>query len=58
LLDEKIIIILIERIKNAKINPLTDKPFKVDDIKIDSYKAIVTERLEKDQNQKNTPQPA
>lgn len=41
--------ILIERIQNGKINPVTSLPFRVDDIKIDEIRTAVNEKLQNTQ---------
>lgn len=45
MLDNDIIEILLERIQNCKINPVTSQPFKVEDIKIEKFKTAVEEKL-------------
>lgn len=43
--NDKIVEILVERIKNGKINPVTKEPFKLEDIKIEEIKIAVAEQL-------------
>lgn len=36
---------LVRKIKNAELNPLTNKPFALEDIKLDEYKIEVENKL-------------
>ena len=44
-MDEKIIKILVDRIENKKINPVTEQPFKIEDIKLIDYRKEVEMRI-------------
>jgi hypothetical protein len=44
-MDEKIIKILLDRIQSGKISPVTNEPFKLEDIKLEDYRAEVERRL-------------
>lgn len=43
--NDKIVEILVDRIKSGKINPVTKEPFKLEDIKIEEIKTAVAEQL-------------
>ena len=45
MLNQYIVDILVRRIKNGEINPVTELPMKIDDIKIAEYKTEVEKIL-------------
>lgn len=45
-LNQQIIDILVHKIKDACINPKTNEPYKLDDIKIQEYKDAVQAALD------------
>ncbi len=53
--NEDIVEVLIERIKNGKINPVTGQPFKLEDIKIEEFKTAVATKLEEQKAQTEQP---
>ncbi|MCT4507848.1 MAG: hypothetical protein N4A48_03675 [Tepidibacter sp.] len=45
MLNEKIVQILVDRIKNGGINPRTNKPMQLEDIKIEAYRIEVEKHM-------------
>lgn len=40
-INQEMVLWLVDRIKNGKINPITKLPFTIDDIKVEEYKNAV-----------------
>lgn len=45
MVNQYLVDLLVKRIKNNVINPLTGEPFKLEDIKIQEYKTAVEQEL-------------
>lgn len=47
MIKQYIVDILIRKIKSGEINPITNQPFKIEDVKLEEYKIVVNEELKK-----------